>query len=99
VTETLGELGLEGYENRVTHQLSGGEKRLVSLAAVLAMKPDVLLLDEPTASLDDQAVEQVTRVLRGTTCALLAVSHDRAFLTALTTRTVMLHQGKLTDPL
>ena len=44
--ETLEDLGLQGFENRITHRLSGGEKRMVALATVLAMKPDVLLLDE-----------------------------------------------------
>jgi len=50
---TLAGLGLDGFADRVTHKLSGGEKRLVSLASVLAMAPDVLLLDEPSNFLDD----------------------------------------------
>ncbi len=54
--ETLASLGLNGYENKITHKLSGGQKRLVSLASVLAMKPDALLLDEPENGLDEESV-------------------------------------------
>ena len=50
--EVLDCLGMQGFEDRVTHQLSGGEKRLITLASVLAMKPEVLLLDEPSNALD-----------------------------------------------
>jgi cobalt/nickel transport system ATP-binding protein len=97
VSETLAMLGLGGFENRITHHLSAGEKRLVSLAAVLAMKPDLLLLDEPTAALDEKALAQVTGVLKGLTCAMLIVSHDPAFLSALATRSVALRDGAFSD--
>ena len=50
---TLELLGLSGFEDRITYKLSGGEKKLVSLATVLAMEPEILLLDEPSNGLDD----------------------------------------------
>ncbi len=53
--ETMAKLGLEGFEERITYKLSGGEKKLVALATVLAMQPEVLLLDEPTAGLDERS--------------------------------------------
>ena len=48
----LAKVGLAGYEDKVTHRLSGGEKRLIALATVLVMEPEILLLDEPTNDLD-----------------------------------------------
>jgi cobalt/nickel transport system ATP-binding protein len=95
VTETLDRLGLTGYESRVTYRLSGGEKRLVSLATVLAMEPEVLLLDEPTAGLDEEATERVTRVLNGLRSSMLIVSQDRDFLSDTTGRRLSLRDGSV----
>ena len=63
VSDTLQSLDLAGYEDRITHQLSGGEKRLVALATVLAMRPEVLLLDEPTSGLDQRAAGRLVTIL------------------------------------
>lgn len=95
VADTLESLGLSGYEERITYKLSGGEKRLVSLATVLAMEPEVLLLDEPTAGLDDEACERVVQILLQLPQAMLIASHDRPFLSRLVTRTVRLAGGTL----
>ena len=94
--EVLTKLGLEGYEARITHHLSGGEKRLVALASVLAMSPDVLLLDEPTAGLDDSAEQRLIDVLNQLPQAKLIVSHDDAFLQAVTDKSLRLERGQLT---
>jgi cobalt/nickel transport system ATP-binding protein len=95
VTETLEGLGLAGYEDRVTYKLSGGEMRLVSLATVLAMRPDVLLLDEPTAGLDEDAERRLLDVLAPLPQAMIIVSHDRAFREALVEETRVLRNGRL----
>jgi cobalt/nickel transport system ATP-binding protein len=95
VSQTLADLGLGGYENRITYQLSSGEKRLVALATVLAMQPDVLLLDEPTNSLDDQAVQRLLEILLHLPQAMILVSHDREFREKLTDQTLLLQQGRL----
>lgn len=95
VTDTLASLGLHGYEDRITYKLSGGEKRLVSLATVLAMKPDVLLLDEPTSGLDEAAENRLLEILLRLPQAMIMATHDRAFLDRLATRTVHLRDGKL----
>ena len=97
VDDTLRSLGLAGYAHRITHRLSGGEKRLVSLATVLAMEPELLLLDEPTAGLDDDAVRRVTEILTGLHQPMLIVSHDRQFLGRMTNRSLRLAGGKLIE--
>ena len=97
VADTLESLGLAGYEDRVTYKLSGGEKRLVSLATVLAMEPEMLLLDEPTSGLDEDSAERVTQILLALPQAMLIVSHDRALLQRLETRTVKLQGGSIVE--
>ncbi len=92
---TLSALGMADFADRITHRLSGGEKRMVSLAAVLAMSPDVLLLDEPTNALDAAAVRRLTEHLKDLPQAMLFVSHDRAFIEELATRAVHLRNGHL----
>jgi len=98
VARSLESLGLGGYEDRVTYKLSGGEKRLVSLATVLAMQPELLLLDEPTSGLDDEAEGRVIEVLAGLPQAMLIVSHHRPLLRRLATRVVRLAGGRI-EPL
>src|SRR5262249_43465476 len=62
---TLERLGIAGLAARSGHRLSGGEKRLATLATVLAMEPEVLLLDEPTLGLDDESQERLAATLLG----------------------------------
>ncbi len=95
VGETLAAVGLSGFEERVIYRLSAGEKRLVSLAAVLAMRPDVLLLDEPVSGLDDVARERIVEILAGMAQAKVVISHDRDLLRRITNRVVRLERGKL----
>ena len=82
--DTLKSLGLSDVENRVTYKMSGGEKRLVSLATVLAMKPEVLLLDEPTTGLDLETTEKIKGILSGLGLAYVFISHDMDFIVETT---------------
>ncbi|NLS95621.1 MAG: ABC transporter ATP-binding protein [Planctomycetaceae bacterium] len=95
VARTLAQLGMQEYADRVTYKLSGGEKRLVAIATVLAMEPEVLLLDEPTAGLDEAARQRVIEILLGLPQAMLIVSHDRDFLDHTATRRTRLERGRL----
>lgn len=93
--DTLQALGLDGFEDRVTHKLSGGEKRLVSLATVLAMQPEVLLLDEPTTGLDESTERRLVEILKGLDCSYLVVSHDMDFLAKTTDTIGYMSDGKV----
>ena len=95
VSRTLEVLGLEGFEERITYQLSGGEKRLVALGTVLAMEPELLLLDEPVLGLDQEHRERFVHILAGAPCSCVVVSHDREFLRRVTERRCTLIGGKL----
>lgn len=93
--QTLSHLGLEGFGPRITHQLSGGEKRMVTLASVLAMEPDVLLLDEPSNALDTDARQRLIDTLNDLPQAMIIISHDADFLDQLATRRVLLKDATL----
>ncbi|MBN1163442.1 MAG: ABC transporter ATP-binding protein [Candidatus Krumholzibacteriota bacterium] len=95
VGETLEILGLQGFEKRITHHLSGGEKRLVSLASILTMKPDALLLDEPVIGLDPESRERIRSLLLTLPQAMIIVSHDREFLLSVTNHTLALRGGRV----
>ncbi|MFH0811011.1 MAG: ABC transporter ATP-binding protein [Pseudomonadota bacterium] len=97
VADTLKLLGLEGFEQRTTFKLSGGEKRLVSLAAVLAMKPRMLLLDEPTAGLDEATTDRLVKILGAPGLSYVIISHDRDFLARTVNTTWSLAGGRATS--
>jgi cobalt/nickel transport system ATP-binding protein len=95
--DTLASLGMAGFEERITHQLSGGEKRMITLAAVLAMEPDVLLLDEPSNALDLKARQRLIDTLLSLPQAMVIVSHDADLVDQLSTRELRLENAALTD--
>lgn len=84
VQETLALLGLEGFEHRVTYDLSAGEKKLVSIGTALALRPRLLILDEPTTCLDADTVSRLEEVLERCGLPYLIVSHDHEFLAKVT---------------
>ena len=95
VGETLEAVGLAGYEDRITYRFSGGEKRLVALATVLAMKPEILLLDEPFAGLDPPSGERIAQVLEQSRLGCVVISHRRHDLERITDSILVLKDGKL----
>jgi cobalt/nickel transport system ATP-binding protein len=80
---------------RAPHQLSMGERRRVALATVLAMRPSLLVLDEPSANLDPRARRELLEVLAGLDATLLVVTHDLPFAAQLCERAVILAGGRL----
>ncbi|THB80015.1 MAG: ABC transporter ATP-binding protein [Desulfobacteraceae bacterium] len=96
--ETIHELGLSGIRDSVTHRLSGGQKRLVALAAVLAMRPKALLLDEPTAGLDMDVKETLINILNSLDISMMIISHEFDFIHEVTHKIYSMENGKiLTD--
>ena len=94
--QTLESLELKGFEKRISYKLSGGEKKLVSIATVLAMNPEVLLLDEPTTGLDMDTREHIIKILNKLDKSFLIVSHEYDFLARTTLDFFGMKKGKIT---
>jgi cobalt/nickel transport system ATP-binding protein len=92
---TLSKLGLSDLEERVTHHLSGGEKKLVSLATILVMEPKLLLLDEPTNNLDSVTRMRLIEILSRLELSCIIISHDWDFLAATTDEIYAMENGRL----
>jgi cobalt/nickel transport system ATP-binding protein len=95
VALALKQTQLEGYEQRVPFHLSGGEKRRVALAGVLAMEPEVLLLDEPTLHLDPRSRRELLGLINGLGKTKLIASHDLEFVLATCSRVLILDGGEV----
>jgi len=93
--ETLSSLGLEGFEDRITYKLSGGEKKLVSLATVLAMRPRVLLLDEPTMGLDSDTTQKIIKILKEIEISYIFISHNMDFISQTTDKVCGMANGRI----
>lgn len=94
VQSNLNKLGIYDYSSRVT-ELSGGQRRRVALAKVLAMDFDVLLMDEPTNHLDGEMIDWLEEYLRSYRGTLLMVTHDRYFLDKVCNRILEISRGKI----
>ena len=92
---TLADLGLEGFEDRITFKLSGGEKRLVSLATVLSMEPEVLLLDEPLNALDVETSKKIAEIISNLDLSYIIISHDVDFALYTTDKICTIKNGKI----
>jgi len=89
----LKDLNLEGFADRLTHKLSGGEKKLVALATVLVMHPEVLLLDEPTTGLDEDTSKRIIHILNSLNISCIIVSHEYDFLARTTDEIYSIQNG------
>ncbi len=93
--EAIAAVGIEGLEERLPHHLSLGQKRAAAIAAVLAMQPEILVMDEPTSNLDPRGRRQLIELLRGLDQTLLVASHDLEFILELCPRVVVLDGGRI----
>jgi len=95
VDRALAAVGMAGYERHMPHHLSIGERKRIAIATVLAMEPQVLVLDEPSSGLDPRARRNLIRLLRDLPMTMLVASHDMRLVWELCPRTVILDGGRL----
>jgi cobalt/nickel transport system ATP-binding protein len=91
----LERLGISHLENRMSHKLSGGEKRLAALAGVLVMEPSLLLMDEPSSFLDPRSRRVLITVLDSLSQTMIIATHDVDLALALCSRTLFLKAGRV----
>ena len=93
VARSLSQVGLAGFEQRNPQQLSGGEKKRVCLAGLLAYEPSILVLDEPSAGLDPRGRRELIELLRSFSATRLIATHDLALVAELCPRALLLDRG------
>jgi cobalt/nickel transport system ATP-binding protein len=93
VNEALIAVGMDSYQQRVSHHLSMGEKKRVAIASVLSMQPEILVLDEPTAGLDPRSRRELIRLLDDLDQTMLIATHDMRMVAELLPRTVVVNAG------
>jgi len=89
----LAQVGMGGFEERLSHHLSIGQKKRVAIATVLSMNPEILVLDEPSAGLDPRARRSLINLLRDLPLTMLVSSHDMKMVCELFPRTIIMDEG------
>ena len=95
VFDALRKVGLEEVATRAPHHLSGGERRRVCLAGVLACSPDILVLDEPTSDLDPKGKRELKEILRSFPATKLIATHDLELVVELCPRVIVIDDGRV----
>lgn len=93
--EALKSIGIEELQDRQIYRLSGGEKKLASIATVLSMKPDILIFDEPTIALDPKNRRRFINVLNSLKATKIVTSHDLDLIYDTCDRTILIADGKI----
>lgn len=95
VDEALDLVGMTRFRDRAPHHLSFGQRRRVAVATVLAMRPEILVLDEPSSNLDPASRRELAAILRSLDTTLLMVTHDLPYAVQLCGRSVVLSEGRI----
>ncbi|QCX27645.1 energy-coupling factor ABC transporter ATP-binding protein [Nocardioides jishulii] len=93
VMHALGQVGMADFADRAPHHLSYGQRRRVAVATVLAMEPEILVLDEPSSNLDPASRRELADILRSLDVTVLMVTHDLPYALELCERAVILSDG------
>lgn len=96
VGAALAAVGMQDQRDRAPHHLSFGERRLVAIATVLAMEPEILVLDEPSANLDPAGRRELADLLAGLGITMLIITHDLPYALQLCRRAVVINHGRVT---
>lgn len=95
VNNALSTVGAFHLKSRPPYRLSGGEKRSVSIATVLAMSPDILVMDEPTSNLDPRARRKLIELLKTFRHTKIIATHDLDMVMDICERTIVIHKGQV----
>jgi len=95
VDEALEMVGMGNYRDRLSHHLSMGEKKRIAIATVLSMRPQILILDEPSAGLDPRSRRSLINLLQNLPITMLVSSHDLLMVRELFPRMVIMDEGKI----
>jgi cobalt/nickel transport system ATP-binding protein len=95
VAQALEWVGMVGYEQRSPHHLSVGEKKRIAIATVLALGPEILVIDEPTSNLDPRSKWSLVELLNQLPITKIIATHDLELVRALCHRTVVMDEGKI----
>ena len=95
VTLALAQVGMSGFERKMPHHMSLGQRKRVAIATVLSMNPDILALDEPSAGLDPRARRELVELLQTLSQAMLVSTHDMRLVRDVFSRMVVLAQGQI----
>jgi cell division transport system ATP-binding protein len=100
VLDVLKQVNLDGKENKMPHELSGGEQQRVSIARALVNNPEIILADEPTGNLDPETSEEILILLKKLSesgCAVLFATHDMIVYNKFKSRTLLFENGKMIE--
>lgn len=93
VTDALEQVGMNDFADRPPHHLSFGQRRRVAIATVLAMQPEILVMDEPSSNLDPASRREIAEIVRSLDVTMLMVTHDLPYAVELCERSVILSGG------
>jgi cobalt/nickel transport system ATP-binding protein len=96
VKAALAAVGMEGHAGRPPHHLSFGQRRRVAVATVLAMEPEILILDEPSSNLDPASRRELAEIVTGLDVTILMVTHDLPYALQLCPRSLIMNGGTIT---
>jgi cobalt/nickel transport system ATP-binding protein len=96
VKGALAAVGMEGHADRPPHHLSFGQRRRVAVATVLAMEPEILVLDEPSSNLDPASRRELAEIVTGLDITILMVTHDLPYALQLCPRALIMNGGTIT---